>query len=200
MTILENVRKTKILNTNLLVLNCIKKRFSPRVFSSSPIPQSDLNTIFEAARLAPSARNHQPWFFYYAKKGTAMYEKLFTCIVDRNFWAKTAPIIVIACYDPTEPNDEVNRWATYDLGAAVLSLVLQATELGYHCRQIGSFDCNGAKQKFSIPDPFLPFTLIAVGKMGTEEDYKKANPEIIKKELEPNTRKSVIFQELNSSN
>ncbi len=199
MLITERIKQIRIPPTNFPVLDNIKKRFSPRIFSSTPIPQSDLDAIFEASRLAPSGRNHQPWFFYLARAGTTEYAKLFTCIPERNMWAKTAPVIIIACYDPIEPKDETNRWAIYDLGAAVMSLVLQATELNYACRQIGSFDWTKTKQEFSIPDPLLPFTLIAIGKMGTEEDYQKADPEIIQKELVPNPRKPKIYQDLSFS-
>jgi len=196
MTILDKVKTVRIPSTNLRVLDSIKKRFSPRVFSSEQIPQSDLDIIFEAARLAPSGRNHQPWFFYVTHIKTPEYEKIFSYIPERNFWAKTAPVIIIACYDPTEPKDGNNRWATYDLGASVMSLVLQATELNYYCRQIGSFDWDKMKQEFSIPDPLQPFTLIAVGKIGTEEIYQKADQETVQKELEPNSKKPKIYQNL----
>lgn len=196
MTIIKDIKNIRIPDTKLPVMNCIKKRFSPHIFSSSPVSKNDLKTIFEAARLAPSAKNYQPWFFYYVEKETLSYEKLFSCISERNFWAKTAPIIIIACYNPTNPNGEKNEWANYDLGAAVMSLVLQATELNYSCRQMGIFDCEKTKKEFSIPDPFLPFILIALGKMGSEEDYQEADKEIVEKDLLSNPKKDKIFQEL----
>ena len=192
MGIVDDIKKVRTPVTQLPVLGSIKKRFSPRVFSSDSIPQHDLDIIFEAARLAPSGRNHQPWFFYLVHANTQEQQKLFTCIPERNFWAKTAPVIVIACHDPSEPQDSVNRWATYDLGAAVMSLILQATELNYSCRQIGSFDPHKTKQEFAIPDPLQPFTLITLGKMGKEEDYQKAGSEIVQKDLTPSPRKEKI--------
>ncbi len=196
MSIVENINKIRTPQTSLPVLECIKRRFSPRVYSAEPIPEADLEIIFEAARLAPSARNRQPWFFYVARQDTAEYEKLFTCIPDINQWAKTAPVIILACSDPTEPIETTNRWALYDLGAAVMSLVLQATELNYACRQIGIFDREKTKQSFSIPNPLSPYLLIAIGKMGTEEDYRRADPELIKKELDPKPRKAKIYEDL----
>ena len=196
MSIVENINKIRTPQTSLPVLECIKKRFSPRVYSAEPIPETDLEIIFEAARLAPSARNYQPWFFYVARRGTPEFEKLFACVPDINLWAKTAPVIIVACYDPSEPKDITNRWATYDLGAAVMSLILQATELNYACRQIGLFDQGKTKQVFSIPDPLLPYVLIAMGKMGTEEDYQRAGEELIQRELDPRPRKTKIFEDL----
>ncbi len=196
MKIVEEILKTRLPKTNLLVLDAIKNRFSPRVFSSDSIPQENIEIILEAARHAPSGRNYQPWFFYYVKQGTKEYEKLFTCIPERNFWAKTAPVIIVACCDPTDPKEVKNRWALYDLGASVMSLILEATELKYSCRQIGSFDWGKTKQEFSIPDPYEPFTLIAIGKMGTEDDYQKADKEIVEKELVPNPKKTKISENL----
>jgi len=196
MSISEEITKARTPQTDLPVLDCIRRRFSPRVFSSAPVPLTDLDIIFEAARLAPSGRNHEPWFFYMARAGTPEYERLFSCIPERNMWAKTAPVVVITCYDPTEPKDGTNRWAIYDLGAAVMSLVLQATELNYSCRQIGSFDWEKTKKEFSIPKPLQVFSLIAIGRMGTEEDYQKAGPEIVQKEMAPNPKKSHIYQDL----
>ena len=45
------------------------ERWSPRAFDGSEVPDSDLMTMFEAARWAPSAFNSQPWRFLYAKRG-----------------------------------------------------------------------------------------------------------------------------------
>jgi nitroreductase len=196
MDIIEDIIQARTPKTNLPVISNIKKRFSPRVFSGEEINQADVKTMFEAARLAPSGRNIQPWFFYYAKKNTSEYEKLLGCIPERNQWVNSAPIIVIACYIPNEKLDVANKWALYDLGAAVMSLVLQATELGYCCRQIGSFDSDKTKIDLAIPNPLLPYTIVAIGKIGSEKDYQNASPEVVAKDLAPNPRKEKIFQEL----
>ena len=44
----------------------IRKRYSMRDYSSQPVPQSVIDTCLEAARLAPSACNSQPWSFIVA--------------------------------------------------------------------------------------------------------------------------------------
>jgi nitroreductase len=195
MSIVEKVKNIRTPKTNLPVLNVIKNRFSPRVFSSQTVLSQDLKTILEAARFTPSARNYQPWFFYISKIKSPSYQKIMDCLSEKNLlWAKTSPIIITACYDPTDPIDSINKWATYDLGASVMSLIYQAQELGYHCRQIGIFDCDKIKQELSISNPLVPFTLIALGKIGNEENYQQADPEIKKKELTPNTKKPKIFE------
>jgi nitroreductase len=190
----DDIIQRRLPVTDLNILEPMQQRFSPRVFSSAPIPQADFDVIFEAARLTPSGRNHQPWFFYTANNHTNAHEKLSACLPERNGWALTAPTLIICCYDPSEPKDGVNKWSQYDLGAAVMSLVLQATQMGYYCRQIGSFDMEKTKTDLSIPDPLVPFTLVAIGKIGDEQDYSSAPQEIIDKELESFSRKEKIWQ------
>lgn len=196
MSVIDEVLLTRTPQPAFPVLNSIQKRFSPRVFCMDPIPEDDLKTIFEAARWAPSGRNHQPWKFWWARNGSLGYEKIAAALPERNYWAKSAPVLIVACFDPTEPKDGRNKWAEYDLGAAVMSLVLQAQELGYYCRQIGSFDCEKAKHILEIADPFQPMAIIAMGKMGKESDYANANNEFVQKDLAANPRKDKIDIEL----
>ena len=114
----------------------ITERFSPRFFTGEPLPVDDIQTILEAARWAPSAHNAEPWFFYWIKNGSKSFQKLLTALPEFNSWAKTAGNLIVACY--TEKNEKgINEFARYDLGAAVLSLILQATNLKYHARQMG---------------------------------------------------------------
>lgn len=182
--------------TNLPVISPIHERFSPRVFSQIEIPNEHIEIVLEAARLAPSARNLQPWKFFLIKRTNDVYNKLEGSIPERNLWCRQASLFIIATYDPTEPNDGKNKWCQYDLGAACMSLILQAQELGYYSRQIGSFDAEKLKVDLKIEDPYIPFVIIAMGKMGTEEDYKAAQNEIVNKDLMQWDRKDSIYEEI----
>lgn len=197
-----NLRKPK---TSIKVLKAIADRFSPRVFADYTINDDELSIILEAARLAPSGRNHQPWMYYYAKKGTNGYLKLSTCLPERNYiWASKAPLLIVATYNPKEPTGEINKWAKYDLGQASMSMVLQAQSLGIYCRQIGSFDKEKCRQLFA--DLFgnqEPLVILAFGRIGNEIDYSNAPEEIVTKELTDwefqnnNHRKTTVGIELN---
>lgn len=180
--------------TNLPILDSIKNRFSPRVFAKSDISTQDIEIIMEAARLTPSGRNHQPWNYIVIKRNTPAYERLMQCIPERNLWCSGAPIYILSSYDPTEPNDGINKWCKYDLGAANISLILQAQELGYYSRQIGSFDTEKAKEIFDIQDPYVPFVLIAMGAIGDDVDYENSSDDINKKELMTWERKENIYK------
>lgn len=196
MSIVEDILKNRKPEPRYPVLDSIAKRFSPRVFNDAVIPKEYIHSFLEAARLAPSGRNTQPWFFYIIKKGSTSYDKIKLCIPERNGWALSAPVIIIACYTPYEAKSTPNKWAQYDLGAAVISLVLQAQELGIYSRQIGSFDIETAKKQFNIQDPYIPFTLIAMGAMGNENDYEKADREYVEKDVTPTSRKEITYTEL----
>jgi nitroreductase len=192
-----NLRKPK---TTLPVLKPISDRFSPRVFADTPITDNEISIILEAARLAPSGRNHQPWLYLYAKKGSEGYEKLSTCFPERNhIWASKTPLLIAATYDPKDPMEELNDWAQYDLGQASLSMVLQAQSLDIYCRQIGSFDREKFKEEFSQQlNGYEPLVILALGHIGGEEDYSKAPKEIVEKDLtdwnyqNKNQRKEIV--------
>jgi len=196
MSIVEDILNIRAPKPKYSVLKPISKRFSPRIFSDEIIPTNHIQSIFEAARWTPSGRNNQPWFFYCVKKNTTFYEEVKLCIPERNVWALSAPLIIMACYNPTEPQGTPNTWAQYDLGAAVISLILQAQELGYYSRQIGSFDTEKAKKLSFVEKSLLPFVLIAMGKMGSETAYKHADKNYVEKDLTTTGRKNIIYKVL----
>jgi len=188
--IILNVRKPK---PRFPVIKEIKERFSPRFFSNEPVKQEDLNSIFEAARWAPSGHNYQPWHFFYTTKGSNAYNYLFPTLNEYNqSWAKTAPLLILSCAVIKSEEDE-NPFAFYDLGAAVICLILQAQSLGYYARQMGLFDEEKVKKIFKLNKNLEPFVIIALGKIG---DYKKASKEIVEMELDPRPRKTDIVKEL----
>jgi len=198
MTIVDQVKSKRKPSSRFKVMSVIASRFSPRVYSQEKVSETDLRVIFEAARLAPSGRNRQPWYYFWFRKGTTAYEKVKQCIPERNSWVLSVPLIIIACYDPSEPIDGINKWAQYDLGASVISLILQAQELGYYSRQIGSFHIEKARALFNIPNPYTPFTLIAMGKQGNDKDYQQSDKEILEKELTSWERKEKIDEKITS--
>ena len=63
----------------------ISRRWSPRAFSGEPVTESQMQSLFEAARWAPSAFNEQPWRFIYAHRENEQdFEKLLNCLGEGN--------------------------------------------------------------------------------------------------------------------
>lgn len=175
------------------VMKEIQKRFSPRFFAKNPVKKDDLNSIMEAARWAPSGHNHQPWFYFTAKKGTKAYTNIFSTLSTYNqSWAYTAPLLILACAIIKNEHGK-NPFAVYDLGASVMSLVLQAQSLGYYARQMGMFDKQKVKSMVQMEKYTEPFVIIALGSIG---DFSHAPKEIMEFERDARPRKTNISQKL----
>ena len=69
---------------NPRVLPLLVERWSPRAFDGSAMPQEDLDVILEAAGLAPSAFNSQPWRFLYSLRDDENWELFLSLLVPFN--------------------------------------------------------------------------------------------------------------------
>ncbi len=85
----------------------LRRRWSPRAFSSRPVEPEKLRSILEAARWAPSAGNGQPWsFIILTKAQPGDYQRLFNTLWEGNQrWAAQAPVLllVVANVDQKRP-------------------------------------------------------------------------------------------------
>ena len=192
MTTQKEIIKIRKPQPDYPVMKAINDRFSPRYFSDEKVKSSDINLIFEAARFAPSGWNFQPWYFYLAKKKDKSYNKIISCLTKYNRFAKTAPILIVACLIKKFKGKKT--YYRHDLGAAVMSLVLQAQHLGYYCRQMGNFNKNKLIKSFNIDINHSPFVVIALGKLG---DYKNIDNKLLKRELDLRPRKKDFVKKLN---
>ena len=169
----------------------IARRWSPRAFADRPVPAAALRQLFEAARWAASCFNAQPWLYLVAtREHPAEYKKMLDCLVEFNQgWAKAAPVLAISVAQlKFQHNGEPNRHAQHDVGAASISLALQATALGLAVHQMGGFDAQRARQTYGIPAEYEPVAAIAIGYPG---DPASLPDELRKRETAPRTRKPV---------
>jgi nitroreductase len=186
---MKEFRKPK---PRLPILPAIRERFSPRWFSPEPIPEKDVDRMLEAARWAPSGYNSQPWYFYWTTQGTKAFADIQSCLPDFNLWSATAPILIVACYLDRDKVGK-NRFAKYDLGASVVSLILQATNMGYYARQMGIFKKAKLIKLLKIDSLHTPFVILALGKLG---DYTKIDDALLERELSPHERKRDLAKRL----
>ena len=88
--------------------------------SGEPIPQDELNRLFEAARWAPSSGNTQPWRILYAHRDTEHWPVFFDLLVERNkMWCRNAAVLLVFISRLT--NEQTGRplvTHSYDTGAA----------------------------------------------------------------------------------
>ena len=167
------------------ILDVIKNRWSPRAFANESITDDELNSLFEAARWAPSSMNEQPWSFIYARKGEKAFETISDGLFEGNSWAKEAPVLIVALTRTTfTRNEKPNVSALYDLGQAVANLSIQATYLGLSLHQMGGIDRSHLESAFGLTESYEIATVIALGKRGNPDQL----PDSLK-ERELSTRK-----------
>ena len=176
------------------VLDIIKDRFSVRHYLDKPIEDEQLQQILEAARLAPSASNSQPWHFYVVKdqqkiKALSAEMPLGSALVSNSFIAE-APVVIVATAGPIDLLHKamsfiVNRkWYHLDLGIAIEHMVLTAWELGIGSCWIGWFDEKKVRALLAIPNnqEVVAFLTLGYSKEGRLPfpKHRKRMEEIVK--------------------
>jgi nitroreductase len=148
----------------------IRQRRSSRLYDPSrPVPPEDVISLLEAARWAPSSSNRQPWRYIVFDDRTpdSLAQARSVLNPDNQMWAFAAPLLILAVSQDVRSDGRPNPKGQHDLGLATMSLLLQATALGLHCRPMGGFDTHRARQLFNIPEGFTPMVIIAVGYPGS---------------------------------
>jgi nitroreductase len=175
--------------TQYPVTELIRERWSPRAFSDKSVSPEILQSLFEAARWAPSSSNEQPWTFLVGAKGDGnTFNKILGTLVEFNqTWAKHAPVLVIAVSELAfAKNGQPNRNAFYDTGAAVSQLTTEATSRGLFVHQMAGFDPRKAVEAFAIPNGWEPIAVFALGYPG---DPQTLPDTLRERELAPAKRK-----------
>jgi nitroreductase len=172
------------------VREAIARRRSIRKFSTQRVSDEAVTELIEAARLAPSGCNVQPWTFIVVRDG-AVIEDLRAHKAFRQNFVYAAPLIIVCCGDPkayrgklggegqveegSVPGDEKARAEMFsivegkedlrtvrDVSIASAFLVLRATELGLGTSFIGLIDDRALQKVLGIPDDWvIPFAVIA---------------------------------------
>jgi nitroreductase len=143
-------------------LDLIKARYSVRKYKSEPIEEEKINIILEAARLAPTAHNQQPFKLIVVK--TEGNEENLKRIYPANFFVE-APIIICACAILEEgwTRDDGKNYTEVDTSIVMDHLILAATNLGLGTCWIGKFDLKAAREVLNIPENVLPLVFTPIG-------------------------------------
>lgn len=154
------------------ILEVIQNRRSRRAYSGRMVEQEKIDSLFEAARWAPSSLNEQPWVYVYATRGQELWNKIFESLKEGNkVWAKTAPLLICSFARKNFIRfDSPNPTARYDLGAANAFLSLQAAHVGLNVHQIAGFDTDILVKNLGVPENLDPVTVMAIGYLGDVEE------------------------------
>ena len=175
-------------DTQYPIHDLLRRRWSPRAFDDRPVELETLQSLFEAARWAPSSNNGQPWRFLVAmKENKAEHDQLFNCLVEANQkWAYRAPVLLLSVAALQFEDGSPNRHALHDTGMAAENLTLQATALGLVAHQMAGFDIDRARADCQIPDGYEPVAMMAVGYPG---DPALLSDRLRAREVQPRVRK-----------
>ena len=140
----------------------IEKRESIRDYEDKPIPQDKLLRVLEAARLAPSGSNRQPWKFVVVKDRQTR-QKLAQAAEGQTFVGK-APVVIAAVTTMPELV-MICGVAEYpvDLAIAVDHLTLAAVDEGLGTCWIGAFSQEKVCDILKIPKSCRTVALLPLG-------------------------------------
>jgi len=180
----------KAVDTSAPVNDLIISRWSGVSYDAEKmVSTSDLQSLAEAARWAPSCFGDQPWRVIFCSKqeDETAWLQAFECLGEGNQpWCKHAPVLAIICADTRfSKNDKPNGWGAYDTGAAAVSLCLQAADLGLMTHQMAGFSPDQARSTFAIPERYQPMAMMTIGYQLPED---KLPEEFRGRELKPRVR------------
>ena len=158
-----------------MVLEVIKERFSVRKFMDKEIEQEKLDSILEAARLAPSARNLQDWHFVVIKDKKKREQLTEICKGQR--FVSTAPVTIAVCAGNIDYELSCGEKAyTVDAAIAGEHIALQAAALGLGSCWIGSFYQDKIAELISLPENYRVVALLPLGYPDTTRPVRNLKP------------------------
>ena len=153
-------------------IDLANKRYSVRNYKNTPVAQEKINRCIEAARLAPSACNSQPWKFIVvddAKPRNSIAKAAFEGILDFNHFAFKAPALILIVSERQKMFAKFGgivkkkNFSLMDIGIAAEHFCLQATEEGLRTCMLGWFNEKKVKKTLSIPKLKRVELIISVG-------------------------------------
>ena len=153
-------------------LDLANKRYSVRNYKSTPVPRGKIDRCIEAARMAPSACNSQPWKFVVVddpELKSDLAKTAFEGLLEFNHFAFKAPVLVLIVSERQKIFAKFasivkkKNFSLMDTGIAAEHLCLQASEEGLGTCMLGWFNEKKVKKLLSIPALKRLELMIAVG-------------------------------------
>lgn len=158
------------------LFNVIQNRYSVRAYKQDPVEEDKLHKILEAACLAPTAANRQP--FQIIVIHTAGREQELRRIYQREWFVK-APVILCVCGEPSHGWVRGYDGKNYtDVDAAIVMdhLILAATDLGLGTCWIAAFNPAALREVLRLPANIEPIALTPLGYSESQPRPKERKP------------------------
>lgn len=152
------------------LIDAMRGRRSVRRFKSDPLPDPTIGRILECGRLAPSAGNIEPWFFYVVKN-RATKEQIAEASAR---WIEQAPVVLVVTANYEEEQLAFGErgkdlYMLQDTAAATQNILLAAHGFGIGSCWIGKFDEQALRRILRLQDGERPVAVIPLG-YAAEED------------------------------
>jgi nitroreductase len=153
----------------------VRARYSVRAYKPDPVDDDTLRQILEAARLAPTAANRQP-FRILVVHTEGRREELGR--IYRRRWFVEAPIIICACGVPAENwvRMDGKNYNDVDVTIAMDHLILAAADLGLGTCWVAAFDPDAAREVLNLPEGVEPVAFTPLGYPADTPAEKKRKP------------------------
>ena len=152
------------------LIELMKERCSVGEYTEQPVEKEKLLQILEAARIAPSAANRQPWYFI-VLQDRVLKEQV------SSHWGGIAPVIIVIC------GDHSNSWhrkdgkdhCDIDAAIAVDHMTLMVTELGLGSCWVCAFNTARTAETLGLPEHLEPIALLPLGYPAVVADPDRHN-------------------------
>jgi len=153
-------------------LELVQNRQSDRAYLDKPVEIEKINRILEAARLAPSACDSQPWKFIVvtdSEKRLIIADATASKLLSMNHFTKQAPVHLVVIEENGNFTSSVGGWATnkhyphIDLGIAAAHITLAATDEGLGSCIVGWCDEKKVQKALDIPKNKRVMMVILLG-------------------------------------
>lgn len=158
----ESAKDASAERRNPTFLQLAKDRFSVRYYAKTPVEQGKIDAILEAARVAPTAKNLQPFHIYVLKSKEAIGK-----INGLSRCAYEAPVVFIVCCDKAKawksPFDPEDDSGVMDASIVGTHMMMEAFEQGLGSCWVKMFNPKAVAAAFGIPANLTPAFLLDVG-------------------------------------
>ncbi|MHA1238342.1 MAG: nitroreductase family protein [Candidatus Odinarchaeia archaeon] len=144
----------------------VKKRQSVRKYADKKVDKATLKQILEAAIMAPSAGNTQPWRFIVIEN-KEVKKRLVEAALGQRF-IEEAPFVIVVCADEDASEARYGErgrtlYCIQDTAAATENMLLAATALGLGSCWVGAFKEELVRYVLELPENLRPVAIVPIG-------------------------------------
>ncbi len=150
----------------------VQARYSVRAYRPDAVDEDVLRQVLEAACLAPTAANRQPFQIIMVR--TAGREAELRRVYGAD-WFTQAPLVVCICGIPAQgwTRRDGKNYTDVDVAIVMDHLILAAANLGLGTCWIGAFDAQAAREVLGLPDGVEPIVWTPLGYPADQPRPKK---------------------------